>query len=194
MPYENLIYNETVMLGILLAVLFLFFAVISIMLFISVRDSRKHIPLIRPVSEPAALAEVIESIIQTRGFYSTNTSFLLESRKAVPEMLSKKKAGLLYLGNNGNSAAIDLEIKTFGDYFVSDGPETKLTSIQAGGKHAYLFYLPEDMINDLMLYPVKIRFKNINGRTYTNRFHVALSPEPKLNIDLATELRIYLQM
>ncbi|HRX43334.1 MAG TPA: hypothetical protein P5315_11225, partial [Clostridia bacterium] len=67
-------------------------------------------------------------------------------------------------------------------------------SIPMGGTHSYLFYLPEDMISDLMLYPVRVVFKSVTGRKMRDGFHVALSPEPKVMVDEDTQLRVYLQM
>ena len=194
MPYEDLIYNETLMMEMLIAAMFLLFVVIAVMLFISIRDSKIHHPFLRPVADPNELAKAIEAIQNTRSFYESNTSYLLESRKAVSEMLRRDKVGLLLIQNAGNSAAIDAELKTFADYYISDGPETKMVTIPAGGYHSYLFYLPEDMVNDLMLYNVKLRYRNIKGKIFTSRFHAALSPEPKVKIDDKTELRVYLQM
>jgi len=194
MPYDNLIYNETLMLEVLLVALFLFFAVAVIMLFISIRDAKIHHPVLRPVADPAKIAEAVEAIIHTRSFYETNTSYLLESRKAVSEMLQRNKVGLLLLQNVGNSSAVDIELKTLGDYFISDGPETKMVSLGQGAYHSYLFYLPEDMVNDLLLYNVKLKYRNIKGKVFTSRFHAALSPEPRVKIDDTTELRVYLQM
>ena len=194
MPYEDLIYNETLMLEMLLVAFFLFFAVVAIMLFISIRDSKIHHPVLRPVADPTKIAEAVEAIINTRSFYETNTSYLLESKKAVSDVLSKNQVGLLLLQNVGNSAAVDIEFKTLGDYFISDGPETKSISMNDGELHSYLFYLPSDMVNELMLYDVKVKFRSIKGKSFTNRFHVALSPEPNVNIDETTNLRVYLQM
>lgn len=194
MPYEDLIYNETLMLEMLLVVLFLFFAIAAVMFFIAIRDSKMHHPLLRPVADPSKIADAVESIINTRSFYETNTSYLLESRKAVAEMLQRTSVGLLLIQNTGNSSAIDIELKTFGDYYISDGPETKMVSLLQGEYHSYLFYLPDDMLNDLVLYDVRLKYKNIKGRTLQSRFHAALSPEPNVNIDANTKLRIYLQI
>ena len=194
MPYEDLIYNETLMMEMLLVAMFLLFAVVAIMLFISIRDGKIHHPLLRPVADPNEIANAIEAIISTRSFYESNTSYLLESRKAVSEMLRRDKVGLLLIQNAGNSSAVDIELKTFADYYISDGPETKLVTLPQGAYHSYLFYLPEDMVNDLMLYNVKLKYRNIKGRVFTSRFHAALSPEPKVKIDEKTELRVYLQM
>lgn len=194
MPYEDLIYNETLIMEVLLVALFLCFAVVAIMLFISIRDGKLHHPMLRPVANPAKIAEAVEAIIHTRSFYESNTSYLLESKKAVSEMLQQNKIGLLLLQNVGNSSAIDIEVKTFGDYFISDGPETKLVSVGQNDTHSYLFYLPEDMMSDLMLYNVRLKYRNIKGKTFTSHFHAALSPEPRVKIDDTTELRVYLQM
>lgn len=194
MPYEDLIYNETLMLEMLLVAMFVLFAIVAVMLFISIRDGKIHHPLLRPVADPSKIASAVEAIIQTRSFYETNTSYLLESRKAVAEMLQRSNVGLLIIQNIGNSAAIDIELKTLGDYFISDGPETKTISISQGEYHSYLFYLPEDMLNDLMLYDVKLKYRNIKGKTFQSRFHTSLSPEPKVKIDEKTEIRVYLQM
>ncbi|MCK5757858.1 MAG: hypothetical protein KAH14_02105 [Clostridiales bacterium] len=194
MPYEDLIYNETLMMEVLLVALFLCFVVVAVMLFISIRDGKIHHPLLRPVADPAKIAEAIEAIIHTRSFYDSNTSYLLESRKAISEMLQRNKVGLLFLQNVGNSSAVDIELKTFGDYFISDGPETKMLSINQGEYHSYLLYLPEDMINNLILYNVKLKYHNIKGKTFTSHFHIALSPEPRVKIDDTTELRVYVQI
>ncbi len=194
MPYEDLIYNETLMLEMLLVALFLFFAVAVVMLFISIRDGKIHHPILRPVSDPEKIAEAVEAIIKTRSFYETNTSYLLESRKAVSDMLSKNMVGLLLLQNVGNSASVDIEIKSLGDYLISDGPETKMVSLNQGELHSFLFYLPNDMVNELLLYDIKIKHRNIKGKSFTNRFNVALSPEPIVDIDENTKLRVYLQM
>ena len=194
MPYEDLIYNETLMMEVLLIALFLCFAVVAVMLFISIRDGKIHHPLLRPVADPAKIAEAIEAIIHTRSFYESNTSYLLESKKAIYELLQRNKVGLLLLQNVGNSSAVDIELKTLGDYFISDGPETKMASMSQGEFHSYMFYLPEDMINDLMLYNVKLKYYNIKGKTFTSHFHVALSPEPRVKIDDTTELRVYVQI
>ncbi len=194
MPYEDLIYNETLMLELLLIALFLFFAVTVVMLFISIRDSKKYHPFLRPVADPAKIAQVVESIIHTRSFYETNTSYLVESRKAISDVLSKGNVGLLLLKNAGNSSAIDIEVKNLGDYLISDGPETKMASMVQNEMHGFLFYLPNDMINDLLLYDIKIKYRNIKGKAFTSRFHVTLSPEPKVRIDDTTELRVYLQI
>lgn len=194
MPYEDLIYNETLMLEMLLVALFVFFAIVAVMLFISLRDSKINHPLLRPVADPSKIATAVEAIINTRSFYETNTSYLLESRKAVAEMLQRKNVGLLLIQNVGNSSAVDIDLKTFGDYFISDGPETKMITLPTGEYHSYLFYLPADMLNDLMLYDVKLKYRNIKGRTFNSRFHAALSPEPNVKIDENTVLRVYLQM
>lgn len=194
MPYENLIYNETLMLEMLLVGMFFLFAILAVMLFISIRDSKTHHPLLRPIADPAKIAAAIETIIQTRNFYETNTGYLLESKKAVAEMLQRNKVGVLIVQNAGNSSAVDIEINSFGDYFISDGPETKRITLPQGEYHCYLFYLPEDMLNDLILYDVKMKYRNIKGRTFHTRFHAALSPEPKVKIDEKTELRLYLQI
>ena len=194
MPYEDLIYNETLMMEVLLVALFLCFVVVAVMLFISIRDGKIHHPLLRPVADPAKIAEAIEAIIHTRSFYDSNTSYLLESRKAISEMLQQNKVGLLFLQNVGNSSAVDIELKTFGDYFISDGPETKMVSINQGEYHSYLLYLPEDMINNLILYNVKLKYHNIKGKTFTSHFHIALSSEPHVKIDDTTELRVYVQI
>ncbi len=194
MPYEDLIYNETLMMEVLLVALFLCFVVVAVMLFISIRDGKIHHPLLRPVADPAKIAEAIEAIIHTRSFYDSNTSYLLESRKAISEMLQRNKVGLLFLQNVGNSSAVDIELKTFGDYFISDGPETKMLSINQGEYHSYLLYLPDDMINNLILYNVKLKYHNIKGKTFTSHFHIALSPEPRVKIDDTTELRVYVQI
>lgn len=194
MPYEELIYNETLMLELLLVALFLFFAVVAIMLFIAIRDTRLYHPMLRPLGDPEKIADSIETINKARAFYESNTSFLLESRKAVSDMLTKNKVGLLLLKNVGNSAAVDIEIKTFGDYYVSDGPETKMVSLGEGDFHAFLFYLPSDMTSNLMLYDVKVRYRSIKGKVFHSKFHAALSPEPKIQLDEETELRVYLQM
>lgn len=194
MPYEDLIYNETLMMEMLLVAMFLLFAVVAVMLFISIRDGKIHHPLLRPVADPNEIAKAIEAIVNTRSFYESNTSYLLESKKAVSEMLQREKVGLLLIQNSGNSSAVDIEFKTFADYYISDGPETKLVTLTQGGYHSYLFYLPEDMVNDLMMYNVKLKYRNIKGKTFTSHFHAALSPEPKVKIDDKTELRVYLQM
>lgn len=194
MPYEDLIYNETLMLEMLLVALFLFFAVAVIMLFIAIRDGKLNHPVLRPVSDPLKIADAVEAIMNARSFYETNTSYLLESRKAVSDLLSKNQVGLLILQNIGNSSAMDIEIKILGDYFISDGPETKMVSISNGDSHSFLFYLPNDMVNDLLLYDIKIKYRNIKGKSFTSRFNVALSPEPNVNIDDDTKLRVYLQM
>ena len=99
--------------------------------------------------------------MNTRSFYESNTSYLLESKKAVSEMLRRDKVGLLLIQNAGNSSAVDIELKTFADYYISDGPETKLVTLKQGEFHSYLFYLPEDMVNDLMMYDIKLRYRNI---------------------------------
>ena len=190
MPYEDLIYNETLMMEVLLIALFLCFVVVAVMLFISIRDGKVHHPLLRPVADPAKIAEAIEAIIHTRSFYESNTSYLLESKKAVYELLQRNKVGLLFLQNVGNSSAVDIELKTFGDYFISDGPETKMVSMNQGEYHSYLFYLPEDIMNDLMMYHVKLKYHNIKGKVFTSHFHAALSPEPRVKIDDTTELRV----
>ncbi len=194
MPYEDLIYNETLMMEVLLVALFLCFVVVAVMLFISIRDGKIHHPLLRPVADPTKIAEAIEAIIHTRSFYDSNTSYLFESKKAIAEMLQRNKVGLLFLQNVGNSSAIDIELKTFGDYYISDGPETKMVSMNHGQFHSYLFYLPEDMVNDLVLYNVKLKYHNIKGKTFTSQFHAALSPEPRVKIDDTTELRVYVQI
>lgn len=194
MPYEDLIYNETLMMEMLLIALFLFFTIIAVMLFISIRDSKLHHPLLRPVADPSKIEKAVNALIKTRSFYVSNTSYLMESRKAVSEMLERNKVGLLLIQNTGNSSAIDIELKTFGDYFISDGPETKMISLFTGDYHSYLFYLPEDMLNGLMIYDLRIKYRNIKGRTFQSKFNVAISPEPKVRIDENTELRVYLQM
>jgi len=194
MPYDNLIFNETLMLEITIIGLLVAFAVLVVILFIAIRDSRRHVPLLRPVSDPALIEMAVKDLMDTRSFYHSNTSYLLESRKAVSDMLSRKRIGLILMENLGNSSALDIEFLGLGDYYISDGPETKLTSIQPGEAHSYLFYLPEDMVSDLLLYPVRIRFRSITGRRITENFHVAMSPEPRVKLEDDTELRVYLQM
>jgi len=194
MPYEDLIYNETLMLEMLLVALFLFFAVAVVMFFISIRDGKIHHPVLRPVSDPSKIAEAVEAIIKTRSFYETNTSYLVESRKAVSDVLSKNMVGLLLIQNVGNSAAVDIEVKSLGDYLISDGPETKMVSLNHSNYHSFLFYLPNDMVNDLLLYDIKIKHRNIKGKSFTTRINVALSPEPNVEIDETTKLRVYLQI
>lgn len=194
MPYDNLVYNETLMLEITIIGIMLFLALALILVFLSIRDRSKHLPVLRPVSDPVKIGKAVKNIMETRNFYHSNTSYLLETRNAVSDMLSRKRVGLILMENIGDSAALDVEFKGLGDYYVSDGPETKLTSIPMGGTHSYLFYLPEDMVSDLMLYPVRVVFKSVTGRKMRDGFHVALSPEPKVMVDEDTQLRVYLQM
>lgn len=194
MPYDSLIFNETLMLEVTIFGLLLFFSLVIVLLFLAIRDRNKHLPVLRPVSDPIKIETAVKSIIDTRNFYHTNTSYLIETKNAVSDVLSKKRLGLLLIENVGNSSAVEIEFKELGDYFISDGPESKLSAVLPGETHSYLFYLPEDMVNDLMLYPVKIRYRTITGRRVWERFHVALSPEPKLMVDEDTQLRIYLQM
>jgi hypothetical protein len=182
------------MLEVTIVGLLLFFSLVIVLLFQAIRDHRKHIPLLRPVSDPSKIEDAVKNIIETRNFYHSNTSYLIESRNAVSDLLSRRRVGLILMENVGNSSAVEVEFKGLGDYYISDGPETKLTTILPGGIHSYLFYLPEDMVSDLLLYPVKIKYKSINGRRITENFHVALNPEPKVMIDEDTQLRVYLQM
>ncbi len=194
MPYDNLIFNETLMLEVTIVGILLFFSMVLVLLFIAIRDRKKHLPVLRPVSDPVKIEKAVKSIMETRNFYHSNTSYLIESRNAVSDMLSRKKVGLILIENLGNASAIDIEFKGLGDYYISDGPETKLSTVQPGDVHSFLFYLPEDMVSNLLLYPVRIRYRSITGRRITDNFHVALSPEPKVMIDEDTQLRVYLQM
>lgn len=194
MPYDSLIYNETLILEITILGLLFFLSLVVILLFISIRDRMKHQPILRPVSDPEQIETAVKNILETRSFYLSNTSYLVESKNTVSDVLSKNKIGLVLIENAGNSSALDIEFKGLGDYYISDGPETKLTSLLQRKTHSYLFYLPDDMVSDLLLYPVKIKYRTINGRRITENFHVALSPEPKVMIDENTQLRVYLQM
>lgn len=194
MPYEDLVYNETLMTGILITALFIMFAVVIIMIFISLRDSAKNRPLLRPVMNPTEISNSVKEISGSKIFYDYNTSYLLESRKAVSDMLPRNDIGLLYIKNTGNSAAVDVEVRELGDYYVSDGPETRPVTIDAGQGHPFLFYLHTDMINNLRLYPVKLRFRNINGKRLHESFHVSVNPGPPVKLKDSSFIRIYLQV
>ncbi len=194
MPYEDLVYNETLMIGILVTALLIMLAVAVIMIFISLRDSAKNKPLLRPVMDPAGISQSVEGIAGSKAFHDHNTSYLLESRKAVSDMLPRSDLGLLYVKNAGNSAAVDVEVREFGNYYVSDGPETRPVTINAGQAHPFLFYIHEDMVNDLRLYPVRLKFRNINGRRFTESFHVSVNPGTPVKLEDGSTLRIYLQI
>lgn len=194
MPYESLVYNETLMTGILAMALFAIFAIVTVMIFISIRDSRKNRPLLRPVIVPREISTAVEDIDSAGAFYRHNTSYLLESRKAVSEMLPKGELGLLHIKNTGNCAAVDVEVREFGDYYVSDGPETRPVTIGAGQSHSFLFFLHEDMVNDLRLYPVRLKYRNIDGKRFSEAFHVSMNPGPGIKMEDGSVLRIYLQI
>jgi len=161
---EMLGFAFLVIAAMVIAVAVIFFFTLIIIL------DKKNIPVIRPLREPETMKKHLLDIKSNLTAHKNNIMSLDEGKDL-------KNGGpfdiaMVILKNYGNSSAIDIQITHFGDYVVSEDYSNKFVSLAADESAAFLFYIPKDLLNSVKVSVIKVKSKNFNNSSRTEKFSV----------------------
>jgi len=192
--YENLVNIESMLTGMLLILLFVAFAFLLIIIYLSSKDKKLSKPIIRPFSDENIINQLCEKIKESPTEYSENIVQLLEDQNSSPLIETNSNIAMIILKNYGNSSAIDIELKKMSYCFPSDGMENKLFSLSENEYKAMLLNIPNDLVNYLGVNKITFKYKNIHNAKFKVKFTYTISKALTKKLNDKTNLYIIVQV
>lgn len=191
---ENLANIEAMLVGMLLILLFVTLTFLLIIIYLSNRDKRFIMPIIRPSADEQFIKGAIETISQNKNAYKEKLIQILEDQNSSPLIETSSNLAILPLKNYGNSAAIDIELNKMAGYYPSDGMENRLFSLSSHQSTFLFLALPNELVNHLGISKIKIKYKNVHGSRCISKFSYTISKGLSVQIDEKTTIHVIVQV